>query len=61
MNSSVSTAAKSIAVAQGAGHTASDTWSEVVAAMPIVIFYRAAREVLRQRAHKRAVLEAFRR
>jgi hypothetical protein len=40
---------------------APNSWDELVAAMPIVILYRAAREVFRQRAHKRAVLEAFRR
>jgi hypothetical protein len=39
----------------------SDAWTELVAAMPIVIFYRALRDVFRLRAHKRAVLEAFRR
>lgn len=39
----------------------SETWNELVAAMPIVIFYRAVREVFRQRAHRRAVLAAFRR
>lgn len=38
-----------------------DTWSELVAAMPIVIFYRAVRELMRQRDHRRAVLAAFRR
>jgi len=43
-----------------AGH-ASETWSELVAAMPIVIFYRAVRELMRQRDHRRAVLAAFRR
>jgi hypothetical protein len=44
---------------------AGDTWKDLVGAMPIVIFYRAVRELLRerahQRAHRRAVLEAFRR
>ena len=39
----------------------SDEMNQLVSAMPIVIFYRAAREVFRQRAHKRAVLAAFRR
>jgi hypothetical protein len=29
--------------------------------MPAVIFYRAVREILRQRAHRRMVLQAFRR
>lgn len=38
-----------------------NTWSELVAAMPIVIFYRAVRELVRQRDHRRAVLAAFRR
>jgi hypothetical protein len=57
MNTTVSTA-KPLDVAASA---AADTWRELVAAMPIVIFYRGLRELLRQRAHKRAVLEAFRR
>jgi hypothetical protein len=38
-----------------------DAWRDLVAAMPIVILWRAARELARQRAHRRAVLEAFRR
>ena len=38
-----------------------DTWSELIAAMPIVILYRALREVLQRRAHRRMVLDAFRR
>ena len=38
-----------------------EPWSELVAAMPIVIFYRAVRELMRQRDHRRAVLAAFRR
>jgi len=40
---------------------AADAWDELVAAMPIVILVRAMRDVIRQRAHKRAVLAAFRR
>jgi hypothetical protein len=36
-------------------------WNDLVGAMPIVIFWRAARELFRQRAHRRAVLAAFRR
>ena len=57
MNSAVTTA-KHLSAAPSAG---SETWNELVAAMPIVIFYRAVRELFRQRAHKRAVLAAFRR
>ena len=41
--------------------TSSDACRELIAAMPVVIFYRAVREILRQRAHRRAVLQAFRR
>ena len=58
MNTTLSTA-KSLGALRTSG--ASDAWSDLVAAMPIVILYRAAREVFRLRAHKRAVLEAFRR
>jgi hypothetical protein len=36
-------------------------WRELVEHMPIVILWRAARELSRQRAHRRAVLAAFRR
>ena len=38
-----------------------DAWEELVAAMPIAILWRALREVVRQRAHRRAVLDALRR
>ena len=37
------------------------TLNELIGAVPIVIFYRAVRELLRQRRHRRLVLEAFRR
>jgi hypothetical protein len=47
--------------ARPATGASTDTWNELVAALPIVIFYRAVRELLQHRAHKRAVLEAFRR
>jgi hypothetical protein len=36
-------------------------WSELFAAMPIGIVYHAVRELLRQRNHKRLVLQAFKR
>ena len=51
---------KVLAQRPAAGASA-DTWNELVAAMPIVILYRALRDVLQRRAHKRAVLAAFRR
>jgi hypothetical protein len=41
--------------AQGSG------LSELIGALPIVIFYRAVREVLQQRRHRQLVLQAFRR
>ena len=47
--------------ARPAAGVSTDTWNELVAALPIVIFYRALRDALQHRAHKRAVLEAFRR
>lgn len=59
MNTTV-TAAKTLGTLR-AHSGASETWSELVGAMPVVIFYRAVREVFRRRAHRRAVLEAFRR
>ena len=39
----------------------SAAWSELFAAMPIGIVYHAVRELLRQRNHRRLVLEAFKR
>jgi hypothetical protein len=36
-------------------------WNEFLAAIPAVIFWRALSDVLRQRKHKRLVLDAFRR
>jgi hypothetical protein len=48
-------------LARPAAGTSTDTWNELVAAMPIVILYRALREVLQRRAHRRMVLDAFRR
>jgi hypothetical protein len=36
-------------------------WNEFLGAIPIVIMWRALSDVLRQRAHKRMVLNAFRR
>ena len=36
-------------------------WSELFAAMPIGIVYHAVRELIRQRNHKRLVLQAFKR
>ena len=59
MNTTI-TASKALG-SQNANTGASDALNELVAAMPIVIFYRAVRDALRQRAHKRAVLAAFRR
>lgn len=41
--------------AQGSG------LSELIGALPIVIFYRAVREVFLQRQHRKLVLQAFRR
>jgi hypothetical protein len=38
-----------------------DGWRDLVAHMPIVILWRAVRDLSRQRAHRRAVLDAFRR
>jgi hypothetical protein len=52
---------ESLARRPAASASTGAAWSELVAAMPIVIFYRAAREVLRRRAHRLAVLQAFRR
>ena len=57
---SLSTTTKVLPQRTAAGASA-DAWNELVGAMPIVIFYRALREVFQRRAHKRAVLEAFRR
>ena len=34
---------------------------ELIGAMPIVIMYRAVRELIQQRRHRRLVLAAFRR
>ena len=39
----------------------SAAWSELCAATPMGIVYHAVRELLRQRNHKRLVLEAFKR
>jgi hypothetical protein len=36
-------------------------WHELADALPIVVLYRALREEFRRRAHRRAVLAAFRR
>ena len=47
--------------ARPAARASTDTWNELVSALPIVILYRAVRDALQHRAHKRAVLEAFRR
>ena len=41
--------------------TPNAAWSELFAAMPIGIVYHAVRELLRQRNHKRLVLQAFKR
>ena len=54
-------APKALPARPAAAGTSTDTWNELVAALPIVIFYRALRDALQHRAHKRAVLEAFRR
>lgn len=40
---------------------ASGAWSEFVASLPIVIVYRAVRELVRQRRRRRAVLGALHR
>jgi hypothetical protein len=58
MTSTVST---KVLVQRTTASASSDGWKELIGAMPIVIFYRALREVFQRRAHKRAVLEAFRR
>ena len=36
-------------------------WNELFAAMPIGIVYNAVREMVRQRNHKKLVLQAFKR
>jgi hypothetical protein len=56
MNSTLPTLARRPAADASPG-----AWSELVAALPIVIFYRAAREVFQRRAHRFAVLQAMRR
>lgn len=40
---------------------APSTWAQIAEGMPIVIVYRAVRELLRQKAHRQRVLQAFRR
>jgi hypothetical protein len=59
MKSTVSTSSSYKPQAQTAAVNAA--WSDLFAATPVGIFYNAVRELLRQRKHKRMVLEAFKR
>jgi hypothetical protein len=59
MKSTVSTSSSYKPQAQTASVNAA--WSELFAATPAGIVYNAVRELLRQRKHKRLVLQAFKR
>ena len=55
------TPATSPSLGNVAGAAQWDGVRELIGAMPIVIMYRAVRELLQQRRHRQLVLAAFRR